>query len=324
MEPCLYRIAGFLLLGRWLFGAAAPRLVRTNASKIAEEAWALAGSMALAGLGLRSVTREGSRCTLIEASGCLGGFPAHAMDPTERSYYMAEESWYLFMILRGITGLGHGDRGPMAAHHLLSVSLLLGSSALRLHRLGCLILVLLALTNPLLHLSKLLSAFDRKAARTVVFALFGAVFLATRVVFFPLLLARCLPEAVGLARQVGGLLGWGSLISFYSGLGALFGLQVYWMVAIAKLLVQAAFRGSDHAVQTARQSYDTLQRVRVLTGGPMPPRSQGLQSRMHAQGGRVDSEVETESSPPSGPEKEGEWMLARSLRRRTSVGIKEH
>jgi hypothetical protein len=50
---------------------------------------------------------------------------------------------------------------------------------------GLVVFGTLNLSSPLLHMSKLASALELKTAKTLLFALFAAVFFVTRVLLFP-------------------------------------------------------------------------------------------------------------------------------------------
>jgi hypothetical protein len=55
----------------------------------------------------------------------------------------------------------------------------------------------LNLSSPLLHMSKLASALELKTAKTLLFALFAAVFFVTRVLLFPYFILKWCVQLAG-------------------------------------------------------------------------------------------------------------------------------
>jgi hypothetical protein len=60
---------------------------------------------------------------------------------------------------------------------------------------------MLNLSSPLLHMSKLASALELKTAKTMLFALFAAVFFVTRVLLFPYFILKWCVQLAGQQQQ---------------------------------------------------------------------------------------------------------------------------
>lgn len=124
----------------------------------------------------------------------------------------------------------------MDLHHVSTIGLVVLSYLLNFHTLGLLVFTLLNVSSPLLHASKLANTLDWRRAKVALFALFAAVFAATRVLVFPYVVLRAAVinahRDVPRITQVPSFLAiWASFIALLLVLAAM---QAWWFVAIVK------------------------------------------------------------------------------------------
>ncbi|KXZ52940.1 hypothetical protein GPECTOR_8g315 [Gonium pectorale] len=131
--------------------------------KILEEAYAIIGSVVAFALGLRALQHsDGGGCGLGSTLACFSGWPSApgGRHPSVALYHNVELGWYMHYLAKHPLGIGIEDNMQMHIHHASTIALLLISFGLNLHRIGVLVLLILNMSNPFLHVVKVLHYLD--------------------------------------------------------------------------------------------------------------------------------------------------------------------
>ncbi|GLI58824.1 hypothetical protein VaNZ11_000588 [Volvox africanus] len=160
--------------------------------KVLEESFAILGSLVAFVLGVQAFQHsDRGGCGLFNTLGCFTGWP-NATGPRDSSitfYHNVELGWYLHYLVKHHLGMGMEDNLQMHLHHFSTISLLLISFNLNLYRSGVLVLCLLNLSNPFLHVAKVLHYVEAPADK-LAFLLFALAFFLSRIVAYPLVVLR--------------------------------------------------------------------------------------------------------------------------------------
>lgn len=148
--------------------------------------------------------------------------------------YMA---WYIYMTISSYLAPFKDFDRSMFFHHIISLALMvisyLGSSS----QYGFVTLFTMSVSNPLMHLSKLLHHMDYKRAKKVAFAAFTLVFCGFRLVCFPILVfPHSMYHSLAYFKAHNHL---SVYISCNMMLLALYALQWVWFVKIVRILVSS-------------------------------------------------------------------------------------
>jgi ceramide synthetase len=205
------------------------------------------------------------RCNVLVSDGCVKGWPLVPMQMFTVRYYNAELGWYLHLMLKHTLGLGLQDARSMDLHHVSTVGLIVASYLLNFHALGLLVFTLLNLSSPLLHASKLANTLDMRRAKAALFAAFAAVFAATRVVAFPIVVARAavLDILAGIPRVTAIPAFFWTWMMFITLLGLLAAMQAWWFMAVLKILRQVT-AGDEKGLQAEVLKRDFSAKVRQV------------------------------------------------------------
>lgn len=287
-NSCLVAIIAVRLVFNRLFAGTASRLAASRGQtpahrdgrKLLEEAWVLCGNVAMLSMAGYIMARRNGGCvsfkflatlqsilllcpishpllpthlqSFASLRPCLEGWPNHAADPAITLYYALELAWYAHLLLKPVLGYGLGDGRDMQIHHLVTMAMLVGSLGMNLSRMGVVALALFGISNPVLHFAKIANQLHAPW-RMIAFGGFAAAFLITRVLAVP---AVILVPAGLRSRQ------WISyaIEDFHVAymvlnglLWVLYGMQLVWMAAIFRVLLQAATKGANAALETAAQ-----------------------------------------------------------------------
>ena len=157
-------------------------------------------------------------------------------------YYMVQISFYIWMSVCLLWDVRKKDFKQMAAHHGVTLGLMLISYSWQLTNIGALILLLSDIADPFLELAKMLLYLKIEPASTISFALFFLSFVGVRLIIFPIFaIYPSLVQTYPLATYVG------VPYVYYTAnalLIILFGLNMFWSYLIVRVLIRT-LRGSD-------------------------------------------------------------------------------
>ena len=120
-----------------------------------------------------------------ETRHCYSDFPKHPLWPLLYCYYMIEGAYYISLILCLSTDVKRKDREMMMVHHVGTLILIVFSYATNHTRIGSLLMILHQPADMLVQIAKLLLYCKCQRATNVLFIIFTAVFLVTRLYIFP-------------------------------------------------------------------------------------------------------------------------------------------
>ncbi|PNW78342.1 hypothetical protein CHLRE_09g401100v5 [Chlamydomonas reinhardtii] len=218
--------------------------------KVLEESFAIIGALVATVLGFMAF-RQSDRgtCGLMNTRGCFGEWPhgtdadvGGVRDPTGAIalYHNVELGWYLHYLIKHHLGMGMEDNLQMHLHHFSTITLLLISYLLNLHRAGVLVLSLLNISNPFLHVAKVVHYVEAKGD-TLAFLAFAVAFFLSRIVAYPVVVLHATlieswqvhPAYLDRARHLPVYLLANGLLLL------LMVMQVQWMAGIVRLLLKA-------------------------------------------------------------------------------------
>lgn len=106
-------------------------------------------------------------------------------------HYNMEVGYYLssFIVLL-LNNRRKKDFAQMAFHHLCTCLLLLFSYTFAYTRIGAVVMAVHNLSDPPLHLAKMFNYFNWKPLPDIIFAIFVVIFIASRIVIYPLVVLR--------------------------------------------------------------------------------------------------------------------------------------
>ncbi|KAG2428201.1 hypothetical protein HXX76_011881 [Chlamydomonas incerta] len=255
------------LIGRWIFYKVLRTYFKTLPAssvlknvgmqeKVLEESFAIIGAVVATVLGFMAF-RQSDRgtCGLLNTRGCFRDWPngtdadvGGARDPSGSIalYHNVELGWYLHYLIKFHLGMGMEDNLQMHLHHFSTIALLLISYLLNLHRAGVLVLSLLNISNPFLHVAKVVHYLEAKAD-TAAFLSFAVAFFLSRIVAYPLVVLRATllesykvhPPFLDPSRHLPVYLAANALLLL------LMVMQVQWMAGIVRLLLKAVGGSKD-------------------------------------------------------------------------------
>ena len=177
--------------------------------------------------------------------GCLGMPCQHSPDPGVSLAYALELGYYMY----ALPALLLWDRrlkdfSVLMAHHIVTIALIALSGVSGMVRVGVVIMALHDVCDVLLETSKICRWFRGSGATKVPFVAFLCVWIATRLVYFPLhVLRSVLVESWGLIFSPDAPAPrWQDYVAFYGFAGlllALFAMHVYWTTLIAAIVRRA-------------------------------------------------------------------------------------
>ncbi|GLC44142.1 hypothetical protein PLESTB_000924800 [Pleodorina starrii] len=234
--------------------------------KVLEESFAILGSLVATVLGIEAFRHsDRGSCGLLNTKGCFVGWP-NAVGPRHSSvtsYHVVELGWYLHYLIKHPLGIGMEDNLQMHLHHFSTIALLLISFTLNLYRSGVLVLCLLNVSNPFLHVAKVVHYVEAPADK-VTFLLFAVAFFVSRIVVYPLVVLRATlveswqvhPPFLVADQHLGVYLAANVLLLL------LMGMQLQWFAGIVRLLTKALagdkdqFKKEGKAHDYARTKHD--------------------------------------------------------------------
>eukprot|EP00198_Chlamydomonas_reinhardtii_P005768 XP_001695104.1 predicted protein [Chlamydomonas reinhardtii] len=194
--------------------------------KVLEESFAIIGALLCATLGLSS----------LPPADAPASDNSHAI-PSRRSL-QSSASWHSGKAIEARMGME--DNLQMHLHHFSTITLLLISYLLNLHRAGVLVLSLLNISNPFLHVAKVVHYVEAKGD-TLAFLAFAVAFFLSRIVAYPVVVLHATlieswqvhPAYLDRARHLPVYLLANGLLLL------LMVMQVQWMAGIVRLLLKA-------------------------------------------------------------------------------------
>ncbi|KAG2486098.1 hypothetical protein HYH03_015193 [Edaphochlamys debaryana] len=216
--------------------------------KVLEESFAIVGALVATWLGYQAFQySDAGSCGFLNQTACFSGWPG-SVGPRAQAittFHTVELGWYLHYLAKHHMGIGMVDNLQMALHHFSTITLLLMSFLLNLHRAGVLVLFLLNLSNPFLHVAKVTHYVEAKADK-MCFVLFALAFFLSRIVAYPLVVLkgtlfdsfRAEPSFLDPRRYLAVYLTANGLLLL------LMGMQIQWFMGIIRLVRQAV--GGSH------------------------------------------------------------------------------
>lgn len=207
----------------------------------------LSGNLIMVGVAFYVMLRHNGGCGVFKSKLCLSGWPNHQIAPITQAYYAFELAWYVHLLLKPVFKYGIADGRDITMHHIASLILLLAGAGCQLQRMGMKILFLFGISNPALHAAKIVNQLDITHLKVLSFAYFALLFFVTRIVLVPVCVLW--PALLGSRQWIQYAVNdfWPAYIGFNTLLLVLYGLQLIWMRAIIRVLVQAVFSGVDEA-----------------------------------------------------------------------------
>jgi hypothetical protein len=218
-----------------------------DGKKLLEEAWVLLGNIGMLIIAGFIMARRNEGCWFGNIEPCLAGWPNHSADGAVTIYYSLELAWYAHLLLKPVLKYGLPDGSDMMIHHGASIALLIASCGLNLTRMGVVVLTLFGISNPALHAAKIANQLHLEKLRLPAFSFFALTFCVTRVLMVPPVVL--IPALMHSRHWIGY-----AVEDFHKAyivlnllLWALYAMQLVWMWAVLRVLMQAAGKGMDEA-----------------------------------------------------------------------------
>ena len=222
--------------------ARSQKVVGVSVGKLQEEVWLVVCGTALSAFSGLLLARSPSfdGCNLFDTSRCYSNVSSEEVPRDISTYYLIEVGWYLSLILKSVVGVGRFDSLVMEFHHFVTLALVIWSYVTGFTRIGVLTFFIFNQSNPVLHLSKFVNYMEWKQFRAnlVMFLIFTAVFISSRIVLLPAVVIRC--AYFGLPLAVSGK-EWETTVKYtwYTTntlLTALWLMNVYWLKPIIRVI----------------------------------------------------------------------------------------
>jgi len=194
-------------------------------------------------------------------------FPQHTVEPIEFWIYTLSTGWYFHQLYAHVMiELVKKDYWEMLAHHIVTLTLLLGAYSSGYFRIGVLVIFHTDLCDVILHLVKLIKLSDqllkwREITKNGFFALLPISWLIFRIVF---LFDRVIWTTLYVPIHYGGWHNADFYIFFNILLLAIYALQIFWFYIIMKIAFIKVFHGKDLA--DIREDHDDTQSTKNGNG----------------------------------------------------------
>ncbi|KAI3652519.1 hypothetical protein MP228_001944 [Amoeboaphelidium protococcarum] len=163
-------------------------------------------------------------------------------------HYQYALAYYIYstiLVAFNLEGPKQKDKLQMILHHLVTIALIVTSWYLKQFRIGCIILVLHDISDPIMELAKLSMYAQKQNYANGFFATFAAVFLVSRCVVFPLtVLQPCVRYLVSTYGYTKAMTLMPQFPVFLVLLSILQILHVYWGSLIVKMIYDALTKGN--------------------------------------------------------------------------------
>lgn len=210
------------------------------------------------------------------------GFPKQSLLPSQYWYYFSEMGFYLSLVFRLTFDVKRKDFKEQVIHHIATLTLLSFSWISNYIRVGTLVMVVHDSADILLEAAKILIYADWNKAANVVFVVFTAFFVITRLVIFPFWLIHC--------TWVYPLELYEAFFGYYFFNVMLMVLQVlhlYWAVLILRMLYRAIFgmlEGDDRSDAEEEDDSDPPKEIKHKVNNNKPNHINGTVARDRATG----------------------------------------
>ncbi|XP_033824651.1 ceramide synthase 2 [Periophthalmus magnuspinnatus] len=164
------------------------------------------------------------------------GFPKQSLLPSQYWYYYSEMGFYLSLLLSLTFDVKRKDFNEQVIHHIATLTLLSFSWISNYIRIGTLVMAVHDSADILLEGAKVINYAKWNKAANIIFVVFTALFMLTRLVIFPFWLIHC--------TWVYPLELYPPFFGYYFFnimLVVLQGLHIYWAVLISRMLFKSLF-----------------------------------------------------------------------------------
>ncbi|KAA3677472.1 ceramide synthetase [Paragonimus westermani] len=187
----------------------------------------------------------------------LIGYPKFELPPEIYWYYMTEMAYYISEIFWIFYSVRRSDFVVLLVHHMATVGLMSFSFVIYHHRIGSLILLLHDIADCWMESAKMLKYLKRHQAAEWFFRIFVAVWIVTRLTYFPCWILYTIWEL-----QPPVIYGAYAIIFFWLLLLQL--MHIYWFYLILKIAVQIKTRGEE--AKDCRSDSETSDEVLTVDG----------------------------------------------------------
>ncbi|KAK8091110.1 hypothetical protein PG994_000615 [Apiospora phragmitis] len=171
----------------WSWGAS----TKKDVTRFAEQGWVLAYYSAAWPLGMYIYYQSPY---FLNLEGLWAGWPHRELDELMKGYFLVQWAYWMQQLIVVNLEASRKDYWEMVIHHIITTSLIAGSYAYHLTRVGHLILVLMDAVELVFPLAKCLKYLGFKTVCDVIFGLFMFTWAWTRHIFYLMLLPR--PAAI--------------------------------------------------------------------------------------------------------------------------------
>lgn len=158
---------------------------KKKAADIFDDAFIACASAVLEAQAVASTLYFNGGCTPWSTDPCLVGWPDHGVNIFQRLYFIFMFQYYLYEMLGTALGMGTILKTDMVVHHMATMCLITLGYTTNMLRYGTMWMALFDLSNPLLHIAKVMHAAQIPLLKDVMLPLFALVFFVCRLVFPP-------------------------------------------------------------------------------------------------------------------------------------------
>ncbi|KAB0794981.1 hypothetical protein PPYR_11820 [Photinus pyralis] len=188
---------------------------------------------------------------LLDINECWNGYPNQNLDDDIWWYIIIAQSYYVSLLISQFFDIKRKDFWQMFAHHIITITLMTFAWILRLQRITSLILLVHEFADIFLDTAKILNYARCKKLCDVIFMVFTALWIITRLGVYPLWIIRSTiwdaPKFLDLTS---------SLYNYYVFLNGLLllilSLDIYWTYMLSKVICK--FWNSGHVQRDSRSS----------------------------------------------------------------------
>ncbi|KAF6779562.1 hypothetical protein AHF37_00892 [Paragonimus kellicotti] len=205
-------------------------------TKFSESGWKFCFYTTMFVYGLYSLH---DKSYLYDVRQTLIGYPKFELPPEIYWYYMIEMAYYISEIFWIFYSVRRSDFVVLLVHHMATVGLMSFSLVIYHHRIGSLVLLLHDIADCWMESAKMLKYLKRHQAAEWFFRIFVAVWIVTRLTYFPCWILYTIWEL-----QPPVMYGAYAIIFFW--LLLLQVMHIYWFYLILKIAVQIKTRGEQN------------------------------------------------------------------------------
>eukprot|EP00210_Caulerpa_lentillifera_P008687 g8286.t1 len=148
--------------------------------------------------------------------------------------FRVHTGWYIHQMTRGWTASGVPIDAVMFYHHVGTLLIIIFGELTNLLLAGVLALAVFNISNPFLHVSKMAHTLEWKQSKQVLFCLFGFAFFVSRIVMLPLTVMKI--GYIDAYKEDYKSFGEDLILLGNVMLLILYGLQIFWMLKILKVI----------------------------------------------------------------------------------------